>query len=167
MPRKQDRTSFEGKPRATTGVPEAQAKPRNLADSPTVNDPDQEVSPATRARAMVPGQPQPGLADDFKGHPVRDADPDPAAVMREREPDTSPGSPLRPGLESVATDEPSPGIPAPDVTRERLPRRERANLSKYGEGMPEHTGDIVGMDETSGTSDRSAEGERGGTSSGM
>ena len=163
MPRKQDRTDLEGKPQATTGVPEAQAKPRNLADSPTVNDPDQEVSPVARARAMVPGQPQPGLADNFKGHPVRDAEPDPAAVMREREPDTSPGSPLRPGLEPVANDEPSPGIPAPDVTRERLPSRERANLSKYGEGMPEHTGDIVGMDETSGTSDRSAEGERGGS----
>lgn len=153
-----DRLAMDFNDRATTSTTGPVEAPTDLADSPTVKGADAAVSPATAARAAIPGLPGPGMIQDRLDNPLPPANPDPAAIMTERTPGTDPGSPLGPGVGTMHGDNLAGNLPGdtPDAANVGLDPARGAITD-----VTDNSGTLAGADETTGTDDTIARTGRG------
>ena len=153
-----DRLEIDPHDRATTSTTAPVESPADLADSPTVKGADAAVSPATAARAAIPGLPGPGLTQDRLHNPLPPAGADPAAVMTEPTPGVDPGSPLGPGVGTMHGDNLAGNLPGdtPDAANVGLDPARGAITD-----VTDHGGTLAGADETTGTDDAIARTGRG------
>ena len=162
MSTNQDRQEVDLRDEATVTSARSSESATDLADSPTVNDPDAALSPATRARADLPAQPGPGMMMDTLHHPLQPRNQDGEAVMTRRSPNVDPGAPFDPGLGATVDDTAGGGRLDQADIGDRLPGAEQAQFADHGGGVPGHAGTEVALDETTGTDDPSARTGRGG-----
>ena len=147
MSTSQDRQEidFQDKATSTTGAAET---PTDLADSPTVNQPDAEISPAA-ASAALPDLSGTMVRQDRLDSPLPSVNPSPGATMSERSPGGPPGSPLGQGMGPLPAEAP-PGGPLgePNLSAALAPTD---GPQAGGSGVPGHSGVAAGLDETTGT----------------
>ena len=153
-----DRLEMDFQDPATTSTTPPVEAPADLADSPTVKEGDAAVSPATAARAAIPGLPGPGMTQDRLHNPLPPAGADPAAIMTERTPGVDPGSPLGPGVGTMHGDNPAGKLPGdtPDAANVGLDPARGALTD-----VADNSGTLAGADETTGTDDTIARTGRG------
>ncbi len=153
-----DRLEMDFNDRATTSTSAPVESPADLADSPTVKGTDAAVSPATAARAAIPGQPGPGMTQDQLHNPLPPAEANPAAIMTERTPVVDPGSPLGAGVGTMHGDNLAGTLPGdtPDAANVGLDPARGALTD-----VTDNSGTLAGADETTGTDDAIARTGRG------
>ena len=164
MATNRDRQEVDFLDTSTSTVPGAKEVPRDLTESPTVNQPEAEVSPAAAARAALPQMPRPGPDSGGRepniGHPVPVQNPTGEAVMTRRPADADPGAPLGQSLGHAVADNPgaAEGLAGQDPTGMRTPGAMDPDLTAHGMGLPDHSGTQASLNETTGTDDDLARG---------
>ena len=164
MATNRDRQEVDFLDTSTSTAPGAKEVPRDLTESPTVNQPEAEVSPAAAARAALPQMPRSGPESGGRepnvGDPVPVRNPTGEAVMTRRSPDVDPGAPLGQSLGHAVADNPGAagGLAGQDPTGMRTPGQTDLDLTAHGMGVPGHSGTEAALDETSGTDDDLARG---------
>ena len=151
MSTRQDRQEIDFRDTSTTAAPGASESPDELAESPTVNQP--EVSPAAAARAALPDQPQAGWQQDTVNNPPPVRNPDAGAVLTERAPGVDPGAPLGPSTGPLPADDLPPAGARDDEADVglRMPGAVASDLVDHGGTVPGHSGAQAALDETTGT----------------
>ena len=167
MATNRDRQEVDFLDTGTTTAPGSKEAPGDLAESPTVNQPEAEVSPAARAAASLPQMPRSGPESGGRepqvGHPAPVQNPTGEAVMTRRPPDVDPGAPLQPGLGHAVADNPGAGgLAREDPTAQRMPGAVASDLVDMGGSVPGHSGAQAALDETTGTGDDIARGSQPG-----
>ena len=167
MATNRDRQEVDFLDTSTSTVPGAKEVPQDLAESPTVNQPEAEVSPAARAAAALPQMPRSGPESGGRepniGHPAPVQNPTGEAVLTRRSPNVDPGAPLGPSMGPTVGDNPAAagGLPDQDPTAVRTPGAMDPDLSAHAAGtLQGHSGAQASLDETSGTDDDLARGPR-------
>lgn len=158
MSTRQDRQDIDFSDRSTAAAPGASESPTDLADSPTVNRPEDEISPAVAARADLPEQPGVGMMENVKANPLPVQNPDAAAIMTRRSRATDPGSPLGGSLGAMPADDLSGDALNQSDIGHPMPGAEATEVPDRGGTAAGPTGVTAGLDETTGTDDASARG---------